>query len=167
MIQYSDFQCPYCATVAREGVPTLVDRYISSGKLQLIFRHLPLDRLHPLARQAAEASECAGDQGKFWEMHDALFTAAAPLQLDALGSHARTIGLDVHRFKKCVTERETAQRVRHDSDEAARFQITSTPTFLLGMRQADGRVRVVRRAAGSNIELLVKTIDETVSMRLQ
>ena len=163
IVQYSDFQCPYCASVAREGVPTLVDRYINAGKLQLIFRHLPLDRLHPLARQAAEAAECAGGQGKFWQMHDVLFNQTTPLKASAFGSYAKTIGLDVPRFKKCVTEHEMAQRVSRDSDEAARFQISSTPTFLLGMRQADGRVKVVRRATGGNVGLLVKAIDETFS----
>jgi protein-disulfide isomerase len=164
VVQYSDFLCPYCATVAKEAVPALADSYISSGKVQLIFRHLPLDRIHPLARQVAEVAECAGDQGKFWKMHDVLFSAPAPLQVTDFHSFGKAMGLNLPQFQACVAKREKAHRVKRDSDEAARLNITSTPTFLFGKLQADGRMRVTRRASGSNIALLLRAIDETASM---
>ena len=122
VVQYVDFQCPYCGTVAREGVPVIIDSHIKPGKVQLIFRHLPLDRIHPMARQAAEVAECAGQQGKFWEMHDVLFKAATPLQSAHFRSLAKTIGLHVPRFQECVSKRETAQRVNVDAAEAAGYR---------------------------------------------
>jgi hypothetical protein len=80
IIEYSDYQCPFCAKSERETLPELDQKYIGTGQVQLAFRHHPLSRLHPFATQAAEAAVCAGRLGKFWEMHAALF--ADPKQLD-------------------------------------------------------------------------------------
>jgi protein-disulfide isomerase len=92
---FSDFECPYCGRFARDVFPKIKAHYIDSGKLQLVFRHLPLTQLHPNAQIAAEMSECAASRGAFWRVHDALFalTASGGLDEKALAVVARGAGL--------------------------------------------------------------------------
>lgn len=73
VIEYSDFQCPYCGTFARDTLPRIVSEYVDTGKAFFAFRHLPLEAIHPHARRAAEAAECARRQDRFWTVHDTIF----------------------------------------------------------------------------------------------
>lgn len=79
IIEYSDFQCPFCGVFARETLPEFTRQYIDSGKVLLAFQHLPITTLHPLAVDAAVAADCAGEQGHFWAMHDSIFSSKQPL----------------------------------------------------------------------------------------
>jgi protein-disulfide isomerase len=78
MIEYSDFECPYCRRFARETLPALTKEYIQLERLLLVFKHLPIDRIHKLATKAAEAAECSAHQGRFWEAHDRFFRIRGP-----------------------------------------------------------------------------------------
>lgn len=125
LLEYSDFECPYC----RQFYPVLkqvFDAY--PDDVRLVYRHFPLS-FHPNAQKAAEASECAADQGKFWEFHDELF--AATLSPDVFGQIADKISLDRKKFDSCLSSGEKASIVQTDYNEGATAGVTGTPaTFV-------------------------------------
>jgi protein-disulfide isomerase len=91
VVEFSDYQCPYCAMFFRQTLPQLDQEYIKTGKIKYVFNNVPLDQLHPSAFKAAEAAECARDQGKFWEMHDQIFAHQKTLSIADLNAHAKTV----------------------------------------------------------------------------
>jgi protein-disulfide isomerase len=145
---FTDVQCPYCTKFAREVMPDLRREYIDTGKLQFALRHLPLEQKHPMARQAAEAIECAGRQNRAWPMHDRLFANPEALDGVALATHAKAVGLDAARFKTCLNG-EAAARVDDDVAQAQALAVRGTPTFFIGTRQPDGRVKLLHRIPGA------------------
>lgn len=148
IIEFSDYQCPYCARAERDLVPELSSRYISTGKVQLAFRHHPIEQLHPGATRAAAAALCAGREGRFWEMHAALFREPKQMERSALLSRARSLGLDEDRFEQCLGG-EVARQLEADAQEADSLGLTGTPAFLVGARQEDGDVEVVAVIRGA------------------
>jgi protein-disulfide isomerase len=114
-------------------LPRVYERFVRTGKVELIFLDLPL-QMHPHAFRAAEAAACAGDQGKFWEMHHQLFADQRALAASQLPVHAEEIGLDVAAFQKCLASGRHAPAIREDVRLANSLGITGTPAFLLGRR---------------------------------
>jgi protein-disulfide isomerase len=147
LIEYSDFQCPFCARFARDIMPKLDEKYIKSGKVQLAFRHLPLP-MHPFAQKAAEAVECAARQGAFWGMHNRVFQQPEQLEEASLRQNARALMLNEEQFSTCLAG-QAGEKVRRDAAGARKLLVTGTPTFFVGTRQADGRVKVVQRVSGA------------------
>lgn len=92
LLEFSDYQCPFCARFFRDTLPTLKAEYIDTGKVRYVFRDFPIDQLHPYARKAAEAANCAGDQGRYWEMHDLLFENQSAMQVERLKAYAKGLG---------------------------------------------------------------------------
>ena len=135
LLMYGDFQCPYC-TAAQGILRRVRDRL--GDRLRFGFRHFPLDEIHPDARRAAEASEAAAAQGRFWEMHDALYAARGQLSLDDIVRAARTIpGLDVERLRAEVEQGAHAARVERDEASGREAGVPGTPTFFVnGVRHA-------------------------------
>ena len=124
VIVYSDFQCPYCARFDAS-----VRSLISLTGTRVIYRHFPLD-FHPQAEQSAEAAECAGDQGKFWEYGEELFASGKKLEdKDRLGNIASNLGLDMKAFDTCLSSGKFKQRVAEQREEGMRRRIRVTPTF--------------------------------------
>ncbi len=147
VIEFSDFQCPYCGAFARDTLPVLEQRYVDRGQVLLAFRHLPLS-MHPFAQKAAEAAECAGGQQQFWPMHDALFLDQRQLDVASLRARAKRLGLDAKAFTTCLAGARAA-KVSADAALARKLGVTGTPTFFLGTRQADGRVKLAERLSGA------------------
>jgi protein-disulfide isomerase len=141
IIEWSDYQCPYCGRAERDVLPTVDQNYIKTGKAQLAFRHLPLKQLHPRAEPAAQAALCAGDQGRFWDMHAALFGDQANLDDHSLLARAHRLSLDEAKFASCASGGEDP-RISRDIEVANTLRLTSTPTFLIGLRQPDGKVSI-------------------------
>jgi protein-disulfide isomerase len=129
-------------------LPRIVKAYVEKGKLLIAFRHLPLEAIHAEAAKAAEAAECSGLQGKFWEMHDALFRDVRQLGARTHADRASEVGLDVPQFSKCL-QGDRATRVQADLADARRLGIARTPTFLFGTGRADGSVTIVQRESGA------------------
>lgn len=148
LIEFSDFQCPYCGRFARESWPILKTEYVDSGRIQMAFRHRPLTALHAQAWRAAEAAECAARQGKFWPLHDALFSTSADLSDAGLSKHAAAVALDQAAFTRCMSGDATA-RVTADNDLASELQFSGTPTFVVGTLRDDGRVDAAKVIAGA------------------
>lgn len=92
LLEFSDFQCPYCGRLARETIPAIEEKYVTPGKVMLAFKHFPLSEIHSAARLAAEAAECAGSQGKFWEFHNGLFALPSDLSKEGIWAAAKRIG---------------------------------------------------------------------------
>jgi protein-disulfide isomerase len=128
IIEFSDFQCPYCARV----VPT-IDRILKKYPTQVrfVFRHLPLTQIHPRAQAAAEASACADNQGNFWDYHDLVFANNKAVSDEDLEDHASELGLDMEAFRQCVQNRETQQLVEADIAAGKSLRITGTPSFVI------------------------------------
>jgi protein-disulfide isomerase len=147
MIEFSDFQCPFCRLYATETYFQIKREFVDRGVLSYEFRHFPIES-HPLAAKAAQALECAGDQGRYWEMHDRLFANQQRLTEVALAEHAETLGLDKRVFKSCL-EGSKEPLVNADRDEGSRLGVRATPTFLFGIRYPDGRISVVRKIEGA------------------
>ncbi len=148
LIEYSDFQCPFCGKFARETLPMIEKVYIEPGKVLLAFKHLPLQSIHPFAAKASEAALCAGREGKFWLMHDKLFEGPVGLDTPSLLISGDSIGVESRAFRSCLADGETASQVRADAEEARRLGITGTPAFLYGELK-NGAVNVVGRISGA------------------
>jgi protein-disulfide isomerase len=137
MIEFSDYQCPYCKRHADQTVPALIKEYVDTGKLRYAFRDLPLTQIHPLAAKAAEAARCAGDQGKYWEMHDRLFANQKELQAEKLPAHAKAIGLDEAAFRACLDDSRHAAAVKKDLDAGTELGINGTPAIIIGINDGE------------------------------
>ena len=147
LIEYGDYQCPYCGRFARETQPTIEEKFVRTGKVRLAYLHLPLQN-HPLAQKAAEAAECAGAQGKFWEMHGRLFGEPRRLTSTDLVAHAQALGLDRSAFDGCLAGR-MADKVQADASLASQHGVSATPTFFVGAVRSNGSVHVVQRLSGA------------------
>jgi protein-disulfide isomerase len=128
IVAFSDYQCPFCKR-AEPTVDAVLAKYPT--QVRLVFRHLPLDALHPQARPAAIAAVCAEQQGKFWEYHAQLFENQQALGDEDLAKYAAAVGLDTTAFKACQQSPEAAQRVQADADSARSAGITGTPAFFI------------------------------------
>jgi protein-disulfide isomerase len=148
LIEFSDFQCPFCGRHARDTAPQIVKEYVSTGKLRHVFMDLPLEAIHKAAFKAAEGAKCAGEQGKYWEMHDRLFENQNKLQV--LTPHAEAIGLDVPKFDECMNSGRQAAAIRQDMAEAQKAGVTGTPTFFLAYTDPkSSKVQTIRRLSGA------------------
>lgn len=166
LLEFSDFQCPYCGRFALGVIPTLKSDFADPGKLLIAFRHLPLDGLHPRATPAAESAECARRQGKFWQMHNLLFSSPEELNANNFRDHARLLGLNLQSFNACLLGQATAQ-VSADAALAKALGITATPTILLGSLQTGNVLRVTNRlpagASIAEIRLLIEALLRAVN----
>jgi protein-disulfide isomerase len=147
LIVYSDFQCPFCGKFERETLPALETRYVKSGQVLLAYRQFPLG-FHPFAQKAAEAAECAGQQGLFWEMHDQMFEHQQQLDETSLQGYAKAVGVDGAAFKVCLAGQATAS-VKQDTLSGESLKVSGTPTFFVGLLRTDGRVSVAKRLSGA------------------
>lgn len=156
LVEYGDYQCPYCA-VFHPIVKEVVAKY--SGKISFQYRHFPLTQLHENAQAAARAAEAADKQGKFWEMHDLLFTnqqawAKSSSALDAFESYANQLGLDLAKFKKDFASSEVNARINADKAEFNKTKLTaSTPTFIINGKKIQPE---------TTVESFSKLIDEAL-----
>ena len=165
MVELSDYQCPFCGRYVHETLPQLERDYIRTGKVKYIFSALPLESLHPQALKAAEAAYCAGDQAKYWEMHDQLFSNQQALGVRELSLHAQVIGLNVPTFQQCLFSEKYAPRVRAGITEASRIGIQGTPTFLFGFTTPNSsQLKVLKLISGAQPYIAFKaTLDSLVN----
>jgi len=134
VVEYGDFECPYCGQ-AEPVVRTLLADF---GDVRYVWRHLPLNDVHPNAQVAAEAAEAAAEQGKFWEMHDMLLEHQRDLRVRDLIRYAEILELDVPAFRDYLRTRTGAPRVAEDVDSADLSGVSGTPTFFINGRRHQG-----------------------------
>jgi len=135
LVEYGDFECPYCAAAS---VILKKVQEIMGDQIRFVFRHFPLTQIHPHAEPAAEASEAAGVQGRFWEMHDLLYENQPMLDASHLVGFAQELGLDTRRFQSELEGHVHRPRVREDFLSGVRSGVNGTPAFFIDGARYDG-----------------------------
>ena len=129
LVEFTDYQCPFCARYTKNTLPQIKKEYVDTGRVRYALLDMPLESIHKDAFTAAQASHCAGDQGKYWEMHDLLFENQK--NIVPLRPHAETVGLDVAKFEICMNSDKYAKSVRNDMVQAQKVGATGTPSFVV------------------------------------
>lgn len=140
IIEFSDFQCPFCAKFHAQTLPALISEYVDTGKAKIVYRDFPLQNIHPNAVPASLAAECANEQGRFKEMHDVLFERQGlwsdlpvPDALITFADYAAAVGgIDLDTFESCMDERKYLEEIRKDLQDGSDYGITGTPGFFVG-----------------------------------
>lgn len=138
IIEFTDYQCPFCSKFYTETLPSIQKEYIDTGKARLVVRDFPLSSIHPLAQKAAEASECADEQGKYWEYHNKLFENQAALDIASLKKYAADLGLDVAKFNDCLDSGKMASEVTKDTTDGTAAGVRGTPAFFINGKLISG-----------------------------
>lgn len=166
LVEFSDYECPFCIRHFTQTMPELEREYISTGKLRYVFMDFPIDQLHPGALKGHEAARCGGEQGKFWEMHQRLFTPAGTHGADRLKALASQVGLDRAKFDACLDSGRMQAPVRASVERAGQLGADGTPQMYLGVADANGSFRVIRSIRGAVPFAQLKTvIDELLASR--
>lgn len=132
IVEFSDYQCPYCKRYATTVFTNLKRDYIDTGKVRYVFRDFPLTQIHPQAPKAHEAGHCAGEQDRYWDMHDLMFQNQKNLSVAELSGHAEKLGLDLGSFEACLESGRHAAAVQADSEAGAKAGVRGTPSFIIG-----------------------------------
>jgi protein-disulfide isomerase len=138
MVEFSDYECPFCGRYFRDTLAEIERDYIKTGKIKYVFRDFPIESIHPKAFKAAAAAHCAGEQGRYWEMHDRLFSHQSALDRDHLSGHAKALALDLPGFEQCLDSDRHAALIRKSLAEGQQAGVRGTPTFFLGPTDAQG-----------------------------
>jgi protein-disulfide isomerase len=137
MVEFTDFQCPFCQRFHVSTFADLKKNYIDTGKLRFVSRDMPLD-FHPNAMQAAHAGRCAGEQGQFWAMRDRMNSNPEKLDMNSLVSWAQELKLNVSAFRGCVESQKYKNAIQNDIQTAQQIGANGTPSFVIGKTTADG-----------------------------
>jgi len=130
IVSFEDYQCPFCKRAFDQTFPQLKKEYIDTGKVKYVYRDFPLS-FHPQANAAAEASECANEQDKFWDYHDEIFNNQATLGRDLYIQLAEQLDLDVDQFTQCIDDGKYKQEVQADASYGSQIGVSGTPTFFI------------------------------------
>ncbi len=130
IVEYSDFECPFCERAYSDAVKKIKQTY-SDSDVAIVYRHFPLTQIHQNAQKAAEASECAAEQGKFNEMHDVLFEQRMGSGVPTFKQYAVNLGLDTAKFNKCLDDDKYADKVEKSTQEGSSFGVQGTPAFFV------------------------------------
>ena len=139
VVEYSDYECPYCGQYAAQVYPRIDQDYIKTNKINYVFKNLPIEQLHRQSFKAHVAAACAGDQQRYWEMHDRLFTDQRNLSLDRFVEIASMLQLDPVTFRSCVESTKHEAMIREDIAEAQSGGVRGTPVFVLAYTDPKGQ----------------------------
>jgi len=137
IIEFGDFQCPYCEVFFSQVLPQIEKNYIKTGKVKFVYREFPLS-FHQYAQKASEAAGCAGEQGKFWDYHDKLFENQNSLDLASLKSYAQQLHLNTTKFNDCLDSGKTTAAVQEDVSDGSGYGVSGTPTFFINGIMVNG-----------------------------
>ncbi len=137
MIEWSDYECPFCGRFYSETLGQIKEKYVKTGKVKFVYRDFPLS-FHPQAQKAAEAAECAGGQGKYYEMHDKLFTQGVQGGVASFKQYAKDLGLDAAKFDRCLDSGQMAAEIQKDTADGSAAGIRGTPGFVINGRSISG-----------------------------
>jgi protein-disulfide isomerase len=144
IIEYADFECPFCRRFEHDTFPQIRDTYIGTGQVKYFYRDLPLP-FHQHSMPAARAARCAAEQGKLWEMHDSLFAEPATLEPNDIHSRAASLGLNTSKLDTCISSEKFAEDIQRSIADASGMQISGTPTFVIGTLGPDGQLLSVKK----------------------
>ena len=132
IVEFTDYQCPFCERLFSDAFPKIKKEYIDTGKVQYMVRDFPLFQIHPQAQKAAEAANCAKDQNKFWEMHDKLFSNQSALQIEDLKKYAGELGLNAGTFNSCLDSGKYTDKIKKDQTDGEGLGVRGTPASFIG-----------------------------------
>jgi protein-disulfide isomerase len=163
LVEFSDYQCPFCARHATSVGPELERRFVATGKIRLAFANNPLP-FHLNAKALATAAICAGDQGRYWEMHDSLF-AKQPKTPEEIVAIVQSLRMDVAKFEQCRDHNTQADKqIAKDSQKAQQLEMNFTPGFAIGIADDSGQVKVRKLISGAQpSEVFTRALDEVLS----
>jgi protein-disulfide isomerase len=164
LVEFADYQCPFCKKFHTDAYAELKKNYIDTGKVRFVSRDLPLE-FHPFAMKAAEAARCAGDQNKYWELRDALYSNAAPPSEDVIKKAVENLSLDAKGFQACLDSDKYKADVQKDASDAAKLQISGTPTFVLAKTTKD-KLEGVRLVGAQPFATFQAAIDGLLKMEV-
>ena len=164
VVEFSDYQCPFSGRYARETLPQVIKQYVDTGKVRYVYRDYPLP-FHAQAGKAAEAARCAGDQGKYWELHDKIF--ANQSNLTDFSGIAYDIGLDAKKLQACVASDKYTAAVQTDAADGRNVGINGTPGFLIGYTDPkEPKIKVEKFISGAeSLPTFQKVIDSLLAAR--
>jgi protein-disulfide isomerase len=137
IVEFSDYECPFCGRHFDDTLPSIISEYVDTGKVKIVFMDFPLN-FHPNAQKAGEAAECAGEQGKYWEMHDVLFENQQSLGVSSLKQYAKDIGLDSGKFDSCLDSGDQADEVSGDLSAGQGYGVSGTPANFVNGKLVSG-----------------------------
>jgi protein-disulfide isomerase len=140
LVEFSDFQCPFCSRFYSQTLGQIESEYIDSGKVKLVYKDFPLDSIHPEARPASNAARCAGEQGKFWEYHDLLFENQQSLSDSSYKNWASDLSLDTSQFNSCLDNSKYDAQVTKDFNDGSGVGVRGTPGFVVIDKSGNGRL---------------------------
>lgn len=157
MVEFTDYQCPFCRKYHAETFAELKKIYIDTGKVRFVSRDMPLD-FHPYAEKAAEAARCAGEQNKYWELRETMITNSTDLSPEAIVKYAQSSGLDMASFRACTDANKYKNEIQKDISDAETLGISGTPSFVIGKTDKNeiAGVRVVGAVPLSVFESAIK-----------
>jgi protein-disulfide isomerase len=161
LVEYTDYQCPFCQQFHNSAYPQIKTNYIDSGKVRFVSRDFPLD-FHENARRGAYAARCAAEQGKYWELRHAMIVNASQLQQDKIASYAANVKMDVAKFQACVAADKYKAAIDKDIAEGMAAGVNGTPSFVLG-RVVDGKLTGVRMVGAMPYEQFDTKIQEMLA----
>ena len=136
VVEFTDYQCPYCLRFTKTTFPLLKRKYIDTGKVRWVALNLPLP-FHKDAIKAAQSAHCAGEQGKFWEMREVLFQNPKKLSITHLPAHAESLSLDMSAFYSCLQSKRHLDTIAKEAKDAKAVRLTGTPSFIIGKTTSD------------------------------
>ncbi len=137
LIAFEDFECPFCERFSQQTLPSIIEQYVKSGKVRIVWKDFPLS-IHSNAQRAHEAARCAWEQDKFWEYHDALFNNQNGLSTNNLKQYAKNLGLNESQFNSCLDSGKYTALIREKVDEGTTAGVGGTPSFLINGRSLVG-----------------------------
>ncbi len=160
LVEFTDYQCPYCRRHSDQTKPLLIKEYVEAGKLKYVLREFPIAQIHPKAPKAAEAALCAGDQDKYWAMNEVFFANQRKLGPDDLKAHAEGLGLDMASFSACLDGGKYTERVRKDLADGVKAGVRGTPSFFLSLTDpADPtKIRAIKSLNGAQPYVVFKSV---------
>ena len=166
LVEFSDYQCPFCQRAANETIPQVVTEYVDTGKVKHVFRDYPIEGIHPNAIPASVAAQCANEQGKYWVYHDLLFSKQTEWQglsgndtNSKFKQYAADLGLDTANFNSCFDSNKYADEVSKDIQDGTTYGVSGTPTFFIG-NDKDGYTLIVGAQPFSTFKT---TIDQVLA----
>jgi len=162
VVEFADYQCPFCLRFTKTTFPTLKQKYIDTGKVRWVALDLPL-AFHKDARNAAQAAHCAGEQDRFWEMREVLFNNPKKLDKEHLSAHAETLSLDIKAFNACLQSNRHLAEIDQDAKDANAVRLTGTPSFIIGKTASDeiiGQVLIGARPLSAFESAINKVLEQ-------
>lgn len=162
VVEFTDYQCPYCGQVVTNSYPQINKGYVDTGKVKHVVFNFPLFQIHPYAQKAAEAAECAADQNKFWEMHDKMFANQTALTVDDLKKYATELGLNTTSFSSCVESGKYTDKVKKEQAMGEKFGVRGTPDAFVGIISGNTVKNAVEVSGAVPFESFKSAIDEAL-----